>query len=432
MAWLAQFKLGRPGAESLFEINPGAVQWDMTPLKDIAPGGDGTMNATGSSRDRPRVRITGNYITPLMANKLRSIAMIDDTPLVFEAVNTTGAMVFESLQERIVPTSTTSIVIPPNSYTRGSQLRAAAGGATMLTPVGIWRTFTADSREGGGVNYFNSPTTYSEFFDSLATADLNGQVSGGTAWAKIAGLGTWSIDVTPTVPISGTKSARANFASGTSGSSPRYRRVTTFPATYALSWKMRLLGTAGFADGASMELGAWAGDAFTTGNTSWRFQLMATVGSPPFRWNIFTDSSLSVPVATGALASPATPFDFTVSRAGTTLTFRISGAVVHTATQVNAPDRMILGASPSTLTGVPVFGLAGAWDDLILSSGSGGGSYAPSTGILTPGTALPDLSPVYVTYQSTGIAALLSGVPTRAEGGWVDFWRYPDVEIIGA
>lgn len=424
MAWRTQFKLGRPGAEALFEINPSALQWNMQPLADRARGGDGTLNKTTSSRDRPNVRLTGNYVTADLANKLRSIAMIDDTPLVFEVTDGAAGMYLGSWQERIIPTSTTAVVIPANSYTRGAALRAAAGGSALLTPTGIWRSYVADSQSGGGINYFSLATTFSEFFDSLVNGDLDGQ-GAGTPWVKISGLATWRIDVSATDPISGTKSARANFISGTSGAEPRYRRLTTFPADYSMAWKMRMHPITAFG---TMELQAMNADSFLAANTSWRFRLASVGASPVFRWQIYNHTSSVVPVAEGAIASaPTSPYDFLVSRSGTTLTLSFAGQVVHSFTQSVAPDRLVMHA-----TGATPAGLHGAWDDFLLSGGASGGSYNAATSTIVPGTALPDLSPVFVTYQATGIAADLVGVPMRADAGWVDFWRYPDVEIMGA
>jgi hypothetical protein len=150
MAWLGQFKLGRPAQESTFEINPAAWDSEDQLIADDSRGLDGTRNRTVMSFNRPSVRLRGNYITPNMWNKLRSLMQIADTPLIFEPMTTSGQQVWEDWLIRVTPATLTTIVLPATSFTRGDQLRFAASGAALLTVLGVFTGYAADGATGTG------------------------------------------------------------------------------------------------------------------------------------------------------------------------------------------------------------------------------------------------------------------------------------------
>lgn len=418
MSWRSQFKLGRPNLESLFEINPSTLDWTMQRLADETRGLDGSLNVVTVSRDRPEIRMEGNYVTDRMVNMLRSLAMIDDTPLVFEPSENilAAAPGFEVWQERITPVSTTAIRIPRNSYTRGSLLRVAGGGSSMLTPVGIWTGYAADSRSGAGTNYWTSVTMYVETCEALTVADLNGQGSG-TAWVKISGGASHAIVVSATSPLAGLKSMRSSSA-GTGPVGARYRRLLTFPGgDYVVSWKMRLDP----ARNAGVSFSADNADGFTNPTNSWYF-------------SIVKDGSLaksSVGIGSTVLNQTFLPSQTAtylcqVSRISGTLSFSIDATALASSAETVTPDRIQIFTG-----GVLASGEASGWDDLTLA-GTGTGSYNALTETITPGTALPSLAPVYVTYASSGLAVRLKTIPAHSEAGWIDFWRTAGLELLGA
>jgi hypothetical protein len=169
MAWRVPFQLGRPNAMALFEINPDAIHWDDQKLEEVTRGADGTLNAVTISRDRPGLKLSGNYITPAFWNQLRGLMMVDDTPLVFSPSTLLGNQVMEVWTERAIPTALSTVPLADNSFLRGSALQVAAGGSTAITPIGVWTApGVTGGRLGAGTNYW----TAGSYADATRTLTL--------------------------------------------------------------------------------------------------------------------------------------------------------------------------------------------------------------------------------------------------------------------
>jgi hypothetical protein len=62
---------------------------------------------------------------------------------------------------------------------------------------------------------------------------------------------------------------------------------------------------------------------------------------------------------------------------------------------------------------------------------SGGGTYNDITRIITLGTPLPSLDPVFVTYTYKGWLVNIESLTHSVQGGWIDRFTY-DFQLIGA
>ena len=173
MAILNPFKLGRPGAETSFEINPSAVDWGDAAMKDTTRGIDGELNIITLSGNRPTVSISGNYITPAQWNQFRALMMIADTPLNFIYADLTGATIPEVWQEQVVAASTTTLILPKSSALRASKLAVDAGGASLVSMVNIYTTYAA-GRTG------TTTIAVSSYADTSYTISASGLTAGNT------------------------------------------------------------------------------------------------------------------------------------------------------------------------------------------------------------------------------------------------------------
>lgn len=425
MAWNGFFKLGRPAVEGTFEINPSAMTFDERKLVDVGRAIDGSLTAVALSRSRPVFPINGNYITPAMLNQLRSLAMIDDTFLVFEpqadfdldasapaVPNNFGTspfgspQVFETWQERVVPDSLTQLTLPPDSWTRGDQLRAAFPGLPMIRIVSVADTYRANSgfsfpRVGTTERYdIAGVNSYVQSFDALALGNLNGVVDNAIAWAKIVGGGGDTIFVNAVAPIAGPQDLLITGV-------PIYRRtfgfnVASFRYTYAFLQ------------------GAEASVAFGSGAD------IAAFTSAPLWVRVFGGfiqiKSNGSPTQTIAYALPGVSHSLTVEFFNGAVVIYLDGVFfARTRCSTYTFDRLFIGAFS---------GLGGGHLDSF-SEQNTNGSFNHATSVITFETALPNLNARFVTFQATGLAAHLKGVPGRTEGGMVDVWRY-DLEIEGA
>jgi len=179
MALLTQFKLGRPGAEATFEVNPTAVDWNHAALKDQDRALDGALQSVTLSKDRPSIKISGNYITPAQFNQFKSLMIIDDTLLNFIYTDFTGDDIPETWEERVIAATTSTIIIPETSALLASKLSVDAGGATLAQMVGIWAAYAA-GRTGTGTNLWTGHGSYSDTAYTI-TFD-NAPLTPGTAY----------------------------------------------------------------------------------------------------------------------------------------------------------------------------------------------------------------------------------------------------------
>jgi len=137
------FRLGLPGHPRWqFSLNPAVFAPSGQKVQDSSRGVDGSLSEVSISRNRPSFRLNGNYVDPDTVNALLSLMMVDHTFLIFEPYTFTDsagvANYFRSNTEHIYPTDATHLTIPPNSYTRGSELEVAGGGSSLMVVEGVW------------------------------------------------------------------------------------------------------------------------------------------------------------------------------------------------------------------------------------------------------------------------------------------------------
>ena len=143
MAWLT-FKLGRPGAEVEFTVNPAGMDVDESPIAGRRRNIAGDLKKSVVKSSAPTVRINSNYLSLTQRNQFASMAGYNDTLLSF--------MVRDDLQivlEKNLPTDVNTVVVQNNSATRLAAALVAAGAAGSITVTGVFTT-----TDGSGTNYF--------------------------------------------------------------------------------------------------------------------------------------------------------------------------------------------------------------------------------------------------------------------------------------
>ena len=437
------FWLGRPGAEALFEVNPSAWGPTNRALKSVSQAIDGTVTAVTMSRHRPVFTLSGNYCSDAQLSQLRSLAAMDDTPLIFQPLDfnvgptLNGQPVpwpfssfFECWLERVTPDSTTVLTLPSNSFLRASQLRTAAGYGPTTRIQGIWDSYPTSpalyQRTGSGTERYavsaGAGTAYSQNFDGLAIGDLAGQVDGGQLWTKIVGGVNDTFDVTAVSPITGTRSLRML------GIGNRmYRRPFGFSATSAVfTFKAKMLDVDGWnVVFAAADIPVSAPTSSFAGSTAGvRFR---GIGGGRVELAGSHDSDGTIQTTTGLVSlagSISQVRTFQLELFDGVCTLSVDGIQIGSIQSgIKSFDRVLLGGA-----GYNPFD-SGRVDDFIFYATNG--AYNHATRQITLTTPLSDLTPRWVTYQNVAIACLMIEVPSTREGGWVDFSRY-DVELRGA
>jgi hypothetical protein len=152
MAWINKFRLGRPGKEAYFDQNPRQMTITDERLTSTERGLLGEIQEATTSRNRPGFRLSSRNMTSTMWNQLRSLLLIEDTPLLFIPSDLNGVQVFESWQEVGYPGSATLIQLPDNSFLKASALRcnALGQGETYATvrDFAVYATYAPDSKVG--------------------------------------------------------------------------------------------------------------------------------------------------------------------------------------------------------------------------------------------------------------------------------------------
>lgn len=413
MAWRGQFKLGRPNQEALFEINPSAMTFDERKLVDTGRAIDGSLTAVTQSRFRPVFPINGNYVSPAFLNQLRSLVGIDDTFLVFEPLDLTGNQIFENMTERVIPSDLTHVPIPDNSYLRGSALRVAAGGASTITPIGLWSApGAAGGATGQGPNLLLGGTgapIFSTGFEAPTYTVPANPLAGQDLWTNVVAPATTAITVAG--PLTGLQSVKSFAAAGTSPTDQRLFPLTAQPWQAQIQFQLSMAGA-----------GA---------NATWVIAPAPFPGGVSVSVNLDIAGVLTLGNSTGPMVViPAfvqvAPYLFTVQVTGGVATVFYNGAVVGSFAVA------LTSARAALLQATSAVGTTNAlWDQLNIQTLGVASTYDDANRQLILANALPNLNPLFVTYQATAIAAHLKGVPGRTEGGMVDVWRY-DLEIEGA
>lgn len=412
MAWRLPFLLGRPAAKAQFEINPDGVDWEDQKLGDATRGGDGTLNAVTVSRNRPVLRFSGAYITPDFWNQLRSLMMIDHTPLVLEPCDLIGKQIMEVWTERCIPSSLTTIPLADNSLLRGSALEVAAGGPSCINLIGAWPApGAAGGRLGTGTNYLIGGTVYygQNFEPPLVLGELGGQDS----WVILSANGSPNCHcvVNGSGPLDGTQDLQYN-ALGTSNLPIQlYRRILSggaIPGAYIMDYLNQQdggqvvayrLGMMNNLDAVSWEL------HYQPGGQARLIDLAGTSA-------LFPVTSVMVKVTVSAAGVINVFFGGVLAKVGQAIYTAVDR--VHTSIQ---------GVSTVILR-------QGNVDDLLIHSAAAATYDDAARSIILP-NPLPNMNPVYVSYASTCMAVHLQRVPSKTQGGHVDAWQY-DLELEGA
>lgn len=186
MALRNTFLLGLPGqAKWQFPLNPAAFAPTGQKISDATRGVDGSLSEVTPSKNRPAFKLNGNYIDPDTVNQLQSLMMVDHSFLIFVPYSFSDsagvANYFRSNTEHLWPSDPTHVVIPPNSFTRASELEVAAGGASTIVVEGVWQA---------------PPNPHSNI--TLPYTSVQGKTGSGTSFT-VAGYG----DATRAIEISG-------------------------------------------------------------------------------------------------------------------------------------------------------------------------------------------------------------------------------------
>lgn len=417
MAWLSSFKFGIPARDvALFELNPTALDYTPRKIGDFGRGLDGSGVQITLSRNRPLLRINGNYITPAEFNRLTALMQTDHVPLIFQPVDLTGANIFQSVEERVFPTSTTQIPVPANSFTRAAALQREYGGRGVIRLVSI---------TGHVVDAGIWGTLFSENFNLLAT----GLLSAAGPWIVQGGNGT-TIDayVSDSAPeiIEGAKTMIVV----TDGAG-----TTLVQAIWRLGGHLVEPGFVGEHHVATfkMQLPYAQTNAAAvvkanpiTGTVAWKVTIDAT-----------SATTADFVITRGALevyrASLTGPFDAhevwvrsenRVAEGGNRFFVALDTVTVwDEAVYVGDIDEFEFSGSKDSTPGAS--GTLARFDVFNCYDGDG---YDASTGLMNlsnPLTApLSSLDPIFMTYKYDAVAVNLAQIPFRSEGGWVDFWRY--------
>lgn len=135
MSWLdpvngssTRFLLGRPGYEVEFEVNPESISIEDQSIAVRQRMLDGSMKKSILNASMPIIKIGSKYLTPSQRNQLASLSMIDDTFLSFQVRDD-----LQVLALKVVPTTTSSIVLPNLSCLRLSKALVDAGFSSIIT-----------------------------------------------------------------------------------------------------------------------------------------------------------------------------------------------------------------------------------------------------------------------------------------------------------
>lgn len=438
MSVLSHFRLGRPAFTTLFEFNPTALDYAPRTIADFGRGLNGSGNKVTLSRDRPLLRINGNYISPDQFNQFASLMRVDDVPLVFQAMDFDGTNVWESWGERVIPTSTTTIPIPENSFTLAAQLVQHYGGYAMMKLKSLYLALLSDKafelgvpdvrwQNGTGFSVLTDIGIWGHIlkqnFNNLATGLLT---DAGDGWLS-SGNGTTKdafITDTPSEVLEGTKGVIfvTDGVGATSFIAERRNggHLTTggYVGEYhIMKWKAQMVRNI---------TGCVAGVKASSVSGIQVWQVNIEVTSPTTADLVI--ARLGAEVYRAALTNPFSAHEFWLksenraSKGGNLLQVWVDTVSVYdsSAFYVGNFDGLEFSAQAPTGGGS---GTIWRLDDIDCYDGDG---YDPSTGLINivTGTPLATLDPLFVTYQYTGVAVNLAQVPFRTEGGWVDFYRY--------
>ena len=160
MSWKAQFLLGRPGAEYLFDINPAALNLSDEGVVVMHENIAGDLKQSVRKISRPVIQISSTYLTLAQRNQFASLVGIADTFLSFQIRDD-----LQVTDELVTIIDATHVQIANSSATRLSAYLVALGLSSTITIVtpfkvsatnlpawgsGDWGAGTWDVLGGGG------------------------------------------------------------------------------------------------------------------------------------------------------------------------------------------------------------------------------------------------------------------------------------------
>lgn len=146
MAWIPQFKLGRPGAEQVFDYN--AMQMDITESQVAASNRvlSGRLKKRVFRTTFPIITLQADYFTVAQRNLMASLLGVTDTFLSFIVRDSAD---LKMTLEQNYPTDAFSVPLAQNSATLLSAALVAAGVAASISILGVY-----DNPSGTGTEYY--------------------------------------------------------------------------------------------------------------------------------------------------------------------------------------------------------------------------------------------------------------------------------------
>ena len=146
MAWLSQFKLGLPGSEITFELNPRQMPIEEGPLKLTMRNLAGDLKKSVVKKYVPMsIRINSNILT--LVQKQQFLYLLTFTDFLSFQVRNAGF----TMLERDLATDTTHVTIFNNSITLLDQKLVAGSFTANITITGVF-----DNPALTGTNYYTA------------------------------------------------------------------------------------------------------------------------------------------------------------------------------------------------------------------------------------------------------------------------------------
>ena len=166
--WLSQFKLGRPGNEITFSINPDSVQVKKSQIASSKRVLSGHLVKRVFRTEFPTISLSGKFFTEAQADAMSSLLAVTDTHLSFivrDDMTMTGEQNFPS-------NGGATVTIQENSATLLSAALVAASAAGSITVTGVF-----DNAGLTGTNYY----TGGSYADATRTITLGTPLATSTA-----------------------------------------------------------------------------------------------------------------------------------------------------------------------------------------------------------------------------------------------------------
>jgi len=142
MAWLSQFKLGIPGSEISFDLNPTNMAMTEGPVMVVNENLAANLRKDSVKNYRPTFKINSNYFTLAQKQQFVSLAGLP----VFLSFQTRDDWAF---MEQDTPDDVNTVTIRSNSVTLLDKALNDVGSGANLTITGVFTNIG-----GTGTNYY--------------------------------------------------------------------------------------------------------------------------------------------------------------------------------------------------------------------------------------------------------------------------------------